>query len=99
MVDPPLEVGAVNAIDADALPAVAVPIVGAPGTDDVLPELVSSPPHPAKLKRIVLNASILTPLTLRCADMIAAPFTKSWMTAQTECKMWMQCGDMCYAQK
>ena len=32
MADPPLELGAVNAMLALALPAVAAPIVGAPGT-------------------------------------------------------------------
>ena len=32
MVDPPLELGAVNAMLALALPAVAAPMVGAPGT-------------------------------------------------------------------
>ena len=31
--DPPLFAGAVNAIEAEALPGVATPMVGAPGTD------------------------------------------------------------------
>lgn len=34
IVDPPLDAGALNAIDALALPAVADPTVGAPGTVD-----------------------------------------------------------------
>ena len=39
MLAPPLELGAVNAMLALALPAVAAPIVGAPGTVALVPEL------------------------------------------------------------
>jgi hypothetical protein len=34
--DPPFEAGAVKATDTLALPAVAVPMVGAPGTDELV---------------------------------------------------------------
>ena len=50
MAAPPFDAGAVNVIDADVLPAVAVPIVGAPGTvtgdeatRDMLDGFVSEP--------------------------------------------------------
>ena len=36
---PPLDAGGVNAIDACAVPTVAVPIVGAPGTPPRMPKL------------------------------------------------------------
>jgi hypothetical protein len=40
IVAPPFELGAVNAMEAEALPAVAVPIVGAPGTESVVVDVV-----------------------------------------------------------
>ena len=51
--DDPVDEGAVKLIDALPSPAVAVPIVGAPGTEDVVtvvPELLDEPPppHPAR---------------------------------------------------
>lgn len=45
MAEPPSELGAVNAILALALPAVAAPMVGAPGTVLVVVELSSLPPQ------------------------------------------------------
>ena len=41
--------------------------------------LAVSPPHPARLQRIALNASNLTPLAVRCADTIATTFMENWM--------------------
>jgi hypothetical protein len=51
IVAPPFEAGAVKAIDALPSPAVAVPMVGAPGTVVVVPPPVElpSPPHPASM--------------------------------------------------
>jgi hypothetical protein len=53
MVDPPLEVGAVKAMLALALPAVAKPMVGAPGTVTAAKALTVKPANaekPAKVK-------------------------------------------------
>jgi hypothetical protein len=41
--------------------------------------LAASPPHPAKLQRIALNASNLTALAVRCADTMATTFKENWM--------------------
>jgi hypothetical protein len=55
MVDPPFEAGAVKAIEAEALPAVAAPMVGAPGTVatvggvGVVGVVAADPPSPPQL--------------------------------------------------
>ena len=50
MTDPPLEVGAVKAMLALALPAVAAPMVGAPGTVTSAKALTDKPANAEKLK-------------------------------------------------
>lgn len=54
--DDPVDDGAVKLMDALPSHAVAVPMVGAPGTEDVVtvvPELLDDPPppHPARARR------------------------------------------------
>ena len=63
----PVEVGAVNAIEALALPAVAVPMVGAPGTVTVVVvvEPLEDPPPPPQAARVVASNAIAAALANR----------------------------------
>ena len=55
--EPPLELGAVNVTVACALPAVAVPMVGAPGTvaGVTLFDAAEAAPVPAELLAVMVN--------------------------------------------
>jgi hypothetical protein len=71
MVDPPLFDGAVNVTEACAFPAVAVPIVGAPGTVTVagvtLFEAADAAPVPTELVAVTINVyavPLVRPLTV-----------------------------------
>jgi hypothetical protein len=57
IVDPPLLPGAVNAMDALAFPAAAVPMAGAPGTVTgvTLLETPEAEPVPAALVAVTVN--------------------------------------------
>jgi hypothetical protein len=73
MLAPPLELGAVKAMLALALPAVAVPMVGAPGTVGVVPvaapnALAERPSNAEKLKAVMHCLKPMDRILIACSQ-------------------------------